>query len=308
MSTPHVILKLPDGDHAVVPAGGIVGRLETAAARVDDPRVSEAHGLVSLRGRTLKLLSLRGWFVVDGQRVPEVDLRPGLRVELAPGLCIEVEAVRLPSRVLALSGLGGEGGAVHELSAPIYSVLPGETPALPPELRPGYQPEALAWLWSTADGWRMRVGDEEALALEPGCSLGLGGHQVEVLEQPLDQAGVSETLDAGHFHPPLRILARYETAHIVPQGAAPVVLAGNTARIVSELVQTGVPTPWAVVAQEIWGADAPVHQVRTNWDRNMRYLRKKLRDAGIRADLVRPDGKGNVELFLMPGDEVVDET
>ena len=38
------------------------------------------------------------------------------------------------------------------------------------------------------------------------------------------------------------------------------------------------------------------------------WLRRKLKDARIRPNLVRSDRTGNVELFLAEGDEVEDKT
>ena len=38
----------------------------SAALHLDDPRVSEAHAMVSIRGSELKLLALRGRFQIDG--------------------------------------------------------------------------------------------------------------------------------------------------------------------------------------------------------------------------------------------------
>ncbi len=59
MGNPFVRLRTHDGVTADVPPGGLIGRLPGAALRLDDPLVSEAHALVSLRGRKLKLLALR---------------------------------------------------------------------------------------------------------------------------------------------------------------------------------------------------------------------------------------------------------
>ena len=56
---------LPGVDHA---ADRPLPRIEEEQHRrlhVDDARVSEAHALVSLRGRELQLLALRGRFAVD---------------------------------------------------------------------------------------------------------------------------------------------------------------------------------------------------------------------------------------------------
>ena len=64
--------------------GDLVGRIWSAALRLDDPGVSEAHALVSLRGEELWLLGLRGRFLVEGQPRTEVAMAPGMRVRLSP--------------------------------------------------------------------------------------------------------------------------------------------------------------------------------------------------------------------------------
>ena len=79
------------------------------------------------------------------------------------------------------------------------------------------------------------------------------------------------------------------------------------AHIVSELVDYRIPVPWEVVARSIWTDDQDVYTLRQNWDRHLKRLRRKLAEAGFRPNLVRCDGRGNVELLTMPRDEVVDE-
>jgi hypothetical protein len=69
----------------------------------------------------------------------------------------------------------------------------------------------------------------------------------------------------------------------------------------------GRPAPWEAVAQEVWGSDHDTYWLRANWDRTLRRLRHHLRAAGVREDLVRADGRGNIELYLHRGDTVVDE-
>ena len=65
-------------------------------------------------------------------------------------------------------------------------------------------------------------------------------------------------------------------------------------------LRTATAEPWSFQARttSAW---------RKSWDRALARLRERLREAGLREDLVRPDGRGNVELFLRPGDQVVDE-
>ena len=101
-----VRIRTPDAQTVVLGPGDIIGRLATAALHLDDGRISEAHAMVSLRGRELKLLALRGLFAVAGKPIDEIVLREGLAVELARGLEIYVEDVVLPTALLAIEGEG----------------------------------------------------------------------------------------------------------------------------------------------------------------------------------------------------------
>ena len=92
----------PDDTEWLLGPGDRIGRLASAALTIDDARVSEAHAMISLRGGELRLLGLRGLFVVDGPPVQEVTLREGLEVQLAPGVSLEVLEIELPDAVLAL--------------------------------------------------------------------------------------------------------------------------------------------------------------------------------------------------------------
>ena len=301
MVTPSVRFRTPDGALVDVPAGGIIGRLSSAALRVDDPLVSEAHALVSLRGAHLKLLALRGWLEVDGNRSPDVVLRSGQRIALAQGLALEVDSVRLPSHVIAIVGLGPEP---VELSSGVYSVVVRPPPGLS-ELKPGFQGNASAHVFSSTDGWRIRIRNQPPEDVLAGARWEIEGVEVSAVALPLGHAGAQDTLyHRGRIYPPTHITARYETVHIVPEGGPPVVLVGVPARIVSELCALAVPAAWEMVAAEIWKDEADRHLLRQNWDRNLRSLRARLRQHGLREDLVRPDGRGNVELFLLPGDIV----
>jgi pSer/pThr/pTyr-binding forkhead associated (FHA) protein len=66
------LVRLPDGSVETLYVGDIVGRTWSAAVRIDDPDVSEAHALVSLRGERLWLLALRRRFTVSGKVVEAV--------------------------------------------------------------------------------------------------------------------------------------------------------------------------------------------------------------------------------------------
>jgi pSer/pThr/pTyr-binding forkhead associated (FHA) protein len=62
-------IRLSDGRVVDLGPGDIIGRLETATLRINEPQLSEAHALVSLRGEQLVLLALRGVVSVGGRPV-----------------------------------------------------------------------------------------------------------------------------------------------------------------------------------------------------------------------------------------------
>jgi len=286
----------------MIAPGGIIGRLPSAALYLDDPRVSEAHALVSLRGGALVMLALRGRLKVGGERVARVKLREGLVVGLVSGLALTVTELVLPAEVPAVR-LGE--GPLQTLAGAVYSALAGP----PPALVTGYQPGAAAHLWAAADGWRFRVaGEPDARPLVPGEALAVGGAPLTVVARPSRLAGTNATSQAAEDAARLTLIARYETAHLHDDQGRSLRLPGIAARIVSELVQYNAPAPWEMVARTIWPDGRDRHALRQVWDRQLVLLRRRLRGAGLRPDVVRPDGCGNIELYLLPGDRVVDET
>lgn len=295
----HVRLRLPDASHALLLPGDLIGRTWTAALRVDDPHVSEAHAMLSLRGGSLVLLALRGRFLVDGKPVQDAELAVGQTLSLSPETDLVVEAVSLPDHALALEG----DGLPRQILTRTCSLLAGP----PPSLRPGARREAAAVLWFTGQGWRARTGQQPPFDVHPGETIDVEDLSVRAVAVPLAIADQSRTR-AGGVDGPLRIVARFDTVHIHREGQAPVVLSGQLARILSEVATVGVPISWEALAGEIWTGTPARSVLRRRWDAAMVRLRAKLRESGVRPDLVRPSGKGLVEIVLGPGDQVVDET
>lgn len=316
---PRAVVQVGDGRVVELFHGDLVGRLRLCRLHFDDARISEAHALVSLRGDTLRLLSLRGRFAVDDVVQTEAVLRPGQRLSFiveqpAAGSADDgvlrcdatVLEVVLPDAVMALEGPG----------VPLQVML-GTTSVLVspvPSLRSGVVAEAAAWL-SFADGeWGLQRPGGAAMELlradDPVVVVGSDGARLQLTPRlvPLTDASGPPT----HFvttTKPLRIVARFHSVHIFQTGseAPPLVLDGVGARIVSELVALAGPTAWDVVAREIWPDRAPEAVVRGRWDAQLSRLRSRLRQAGIRPDLVRSNRHGFVELVLTGDDVVVDE-
>jgi len=298
MASAHVVFRSADGAAHRLSPGDLIGRVWTAALVVDDARVSEAHALVSLREGALVLLGLRRLLRVDGREVPQVVLAPGQVVELADGVALDVEDVVLPDVLLALEG-AGLGRRV--LSGTAFLRL-----GPPAELLPRYAADARVHLWFTGVGWRARVDAGPPLDLAAGDEIEVDGQHLRVVEVRLREAGRAGT-EVGS-DAPLRVVARHVTAHLVREGQPTCVLTGVPGRVVSELAVIGVPVAWETLAAGLWPDDDDRPAVRRRWDAHLGRLRAKLREAGIREDLVRPDGKGNLELVLGPRDVVDDQT
>ncbi len=289
--TCQVTLRLPDEELVVLGHGDLIGRLWSAALALDDPRVSEAHALVSLRGHEVKLLGLRGRFAVDGVLCAEATLKPGQRIAFAEGLEIEVVGVERPEIVL---GLACEGMPPRALPGTCALIVDPAPAFAPPTHR-----RAVAHVWALEDGWRIRPIGGVARDLDAGVRVTAGGVTWEAVEIALD-GGATTTPTRHAADAPLHVLARYDTVHIFRDAEAPAFLNGLCARLVSELVALGGPVHWSLLCNELWGPDGSRKQL----DMTLVRLRRKLRAQGIRPDLVRTDGAGRVELFLHPQDRV----
>lgn len=290
-------------DYQVFP-GSLIGRLVTADVMLSDPRVSEAHALVSLRGRSLRLLALRGMLLVDAQEVDSVELQPGLIVELAEGLALTVESVELPSHTLLLCGAVPDA---VELRASVYSLV-SEPRADGPAVRlvVGFVEGAEGHLWYSGGRLWMRLAGHAAEPLNVGGPWSVAGCPLRVLRIPLGDTSDTEA-QSSRPRSGFVLHARYTTVH-VQHARGTSVITGKPANLISELVRfSGKPIPWDVLSREIWGAEADRSLLRKSFDSTMRRLRGQLHDLELREDLVRLDGSGNVELVLTASDRAVDE-
>lgn len=308
MQVPAVQLTISsDARSVTVHPGGLIGRLAGAEVTIADPRVSEAHALVSLRSRTLKLLALRGGLTVGGREVDAVTLEVGLRIELAEGLFVTVDRVELPTHTLVLCGAAQ--GPV-ELGSSSHSLLVGEE-AGPRTLRlvAGFVANAVGHVWCSGARLWIRLRGREAEAIEAGGQWDVEGCKLRVIRVPLD--GIRDTVSEqgrAESRRGLVLVARYTSVHVQRDGAT-AVLTGKPANLVSELVRFGgKPVPWETLSRQIWGERSERELLRDNFDATRGRLRRQLRELGLREDLVTLDGSGNVELVLYPGDRVVDET
>ena len=296
----EVRLRLPDGSTVALGPGDLIGRVATAALVLDDPRVSEAHALVSLRGGALYLLSLRRLVGVRGKPVSEVRLARGLELELAEGLTLVVEEVTTPAHVLAVAA---EGIGVRPLGQ-VTSILPGP----PPRVVGRFVPGAAAHLWSTGeDRFRLRLGEGRPRAIGPGDRFTVGALAVTVCTTDLSAAGHAPTLRGGGIEAPLRLIVHYDAVELHRADQPVVTFAGIGARLLTELVGFGGPVGWETIARELWREELDTGELRHRWDVALGRLRARLREAGVRADLLRSDG-GQLHLVLYDGDQVIDRS
>lgn len=295
-----VRFSLPGGASVELGPGEFIGRVGSAAYVIDDPRISEAHAMVSLRRGDLYLLSLRRLIGVRGSPVSEVLLEVGVVVDLADGIPLRVESVSKPARVRALqaAGLG-----VRPLGQ-VASVLSG-----PPARVVGrFVPGAAAHLWSTGvDEWRLRIGDGPARSIAVGDTFSAAERTFEMCAVDLDAAGYEPTLEGG-LDSPMRLVAHYDGVEIHRSHRPVVTIGGIGARLISELVVYGGPVAWELVARELWRDEVDPVELRHRWDVALGRLRNRLRESGIRSDLIRSDGAGQLQLVLYDGDRVDDRT
>lgn len=292
-----VCLRDLSGEEHLLGPGDIVGRLWTAALQVDDPRVSEAHAMVSLRGGSLWLLALRRRFLHAGQPLSELRLEVGQEVLLAADLPLEVVDVRLPSFVLGLDMPG-----MPRVILPAICSLHGRPE---PRLSSRYEPGAPCRIWSDGRSWTLEQG-EARRELVVGDRFEVEGVPILVVAMPL--AGSAETHMTGGVEPSLRVIAAYDTVTIQRGDATASVVGGVIARILSELCAIGGPASWEVVAREVWPEDVDTATLRRRWDVAMSRTRARLRAMGVRHDLVSADHAGQVQLLLREGDVLEDLT
>lgn len=294
---PYARFEVPERGAVELGHGDLIGRLWSARLRFDDARISEAHALVSQRGDTLFLLALRGRFAVDGAARTEVELTPGVEIQLARGLSVRVSHVELPDEVLAVDG--------PELGRRVLRGTTSVQAGPPVRLRPGMEPDADLWLWCDGPTWRMQPPDGPSVPLLPGMALPVGG--LRAVGVSLRDAASNPTTLRGAVEAPMEIVARHDTVHLRRAGEEPVVIDGVPARVLSELALLGRPVSWELIAGEIWRDTQDRTLLRRRWDMATSRLRRRLESARLRPDLVRVTGTGLVELLLQPGDQVIDE-
>lgn len=293
-----VTVRDPDGIEHVLGHGDLIGRIWSAALRLDDAGVSEAHAMVSLRGAHLHLLALRGLFALDGKPLKDLVLEAGQTVHLARGVALEVVAITLPDEVLVLEG---PGLGAQPLVGVVSLVL---RPT--PRLRSGARDGAAAVFFHAGAQWWVRQ-DGVDQPWSPDWTLDTPSGTYRARWKATDAAGQATRMDEA-VQAPLRLVDRYDTVLVQRDGATDVRLTGMSARLISELAAVGTALHWEPLARALWPDDADAHRVRRRFDAVLKRLRTKLRESGVRTDLVRSDRSGLFALDLREGDRYLDET
>ena len=252
---------------------------------------------MSLRGRDLRLLALRGRFALDNTPLSELTLAEGQRIFFARDLALTVVEVVLPDEVLALEAEG------HP-----QRLLTGVTSLWGPPLSmgAGYREGAEVLIWNKDDRWRLQRAGESPRDLGADDVFEVSGQPVRVVSVRLSAVARPATRLQGAIDGPLRIEAQYDSVHLHREGEPVLALSGIPARILAELVAFGAPVEWEVLAGEIWPHVSDRHRLRRSLDVSLGRLRRKLEQGRVRSDLVRSDGTGKIELVLAQGDEAVD--
>lgn len=268
-----------------------MGRLRGAAIRIQDPRVSEAHALITLRGAQFVMLALRGRLrLVGGEARGRIDLQAGQRIELNEGVEVVVDAVAISPTLLAILGL--EPDPVPLLSPEISLV--GD----PLHLVPHNHGDAVLRVWRSQAQWWIGPPAGAPAPLRVGHRQEVDGHELRWELVSTSLVSVDPTT-LREFWPPLEVDVFGQHTELLLRGeGTPHRLTGNLhsmVRWVATMARLGHAVHWLEVAKRIWR----VNHTRANWYRTLGRLKGKLRDLRLPENLVETKA-GLVRLALRP--------
>lgn len=294
-----VILADTSGQRWELVPGDVLGRSRAAALRLNDPRISEAHALVSLRGSSLRLLALRGRFAVRGQVVTEVELTTGLELEFASDLGLRVERVILPDEVLALELPSGE----RLVPPKVASILPEPEGV---SVVAGALPSAIAVIWTDEEALHVRRPGLPDESLGPLDTFTVGAWSLRVRSVALSRSAIDTTVAGNPLERPLSfaLVPEDEAVHVTVGGDLAGAIEGVPARLLIELTRHPGTSEWRALAGALWPHEDDARGLRQKWDAGLARLRRRLAELCGRRDLVRTDGAGRFELALGPRDAV----
>lgn len=300
-----VRVSLESGLERELEPGDLIGRAANCALRIDDTRISEAHAMITRRREGLVLLALRGRVAVDGKPRTRVALAPGVRVVLAGSHPLTVVALECPPvRPAIVRGPGAPDGSAPSSD---HTTLLGRVITLyaDPDAAPTtwFDPDGDARVLGGKRGPRLRVPGAPDRPLHEGDELRLGASRFRFVHLQRAAPEPAATNDRGHLDVTLRIVVRFDTVLITTGAGRSVTLDGISARMLSELAEVKAPIAWTELARHLWNTPAD-SATRHRWDQLMLRVRQKLREAGVRSDLIRANRNGLVELVLGPDDKL----
>ena len=283
-------------ERVAVGPGEFIGRSDVATLCVDDPRISEAHAMVSLRDRHLKLMSLRGRFRVEGQVLHEVILAAGMVLELAPGVNLVCESIHMPD---ALVGVKISGIPEVPLTGTMTLHAHGV-----PSLKRGFDPAGDAVFWSVGEQWRVRVDGAPTQVLALGDVLECFGLEIEVVNVPLSDLSQPRTKSA--LRAPLVFVCANSHVRIERASEVPLRVSGIPGKILSSVLCRGGQADWQEIVEDVWPGEQAAHDVmRRRFDAGLRRLRDALLHISQSdAPLLTLDGAGVLVFHLTKQDRV----
>lgn len=310
MKMMHVVLRLPDGRQVYVPPGSVIGRLVTSAVPINDPRISEAHVLVTHRGDSMWMISLQPQPIkVLGERSHRsVKLETGQRLSLAEGYVMEVMAVvtpdHLPQAQYRKAGesvwhlLGNLDGHEH------YSVMPG------PLWAAGPQAGALFRLACGVDSWVLFSPEGDTIPIEDLDIWSAGEWEFRFLWRPVEQAGIAKTMAKGHLVLDYSIESDENVVRIIPlEGSLqqePLTFVGQHRLLLLALLREPTPRRWQVLGAEVWDDWGKLDRTarERRWNPAIHRLRKRLAEHALDPDLIYRDEECPGRYGIRPGSEI----
>lgn len=288
-----VTIRLGDRPSVVLLAGDLIGRGPGAALHVRDPRISEAHALVSLRQNVLFLLALRGRLQVDDAWCERIELQAGQRIALSPDTQLSVLDVRLP--VATWTARFSDEEPVQLDGPRCWSRDQGWVSR-------GFNDADLRF-WPEGDMWFWDRGRAPATRLAVGV-IDTPRGPLHLERAPLEQVALAETQSV-HRELPLEIIAAYDVVHFKRQGKHCGSIGGLGARLISELVLLD-NARWTELTSLLWTGEPEA--LRSRLDNLIWRTRRRLSHLGIDPGLVSTDNNGLYHLRLGPHDTKVDAT
>lgn len=299
MSQVFVILRhIGTDERIVLNPGDFIGRANTAAMYIDDPRVSEAHAMISLREHCLKLLSLRGRFRHNGKVLTEVHLRPGMILELAEGVEVVCEEVYLPQTALGL--LLWPGPLEVPLSGTTTVYIEGGQATV----RRGHDPNGDLVIWAAGHDWRAQVKGQKNRSLTCGDKLMIREVEIEIVKVSLSVMSQDRTLS--QIRGALTLRHSINRVTILTDVGPPHIISGIPGKLLASLLARGGAADWRDVVSDVWPNDlSSASSLRRRFDTGLRRLRETMsRLVSTAEDFLKLDGAGILMISLGREDRI----